>query len=69
MTPNPSFDRGPVSVDDACRWQCKAVELVRLMYVAGFDVDAELVRLHRSYDMRRDTARIRMGLGVDEAKE
>lgn len=67
MTPPP--DRGPVTVDTLIRWCMKALELARLIYAAGYDVDAELTRLHRMYDLRRDTARIRLGLSADEGKE
>lgn len=60
--------REPATIALICRWMMKAIELVRRMYVAGYDPDAELEKLHRRYDLRRDTGRIWLGDAADDEK-
>lgn len=63
MTPPPE---GAPTKDAALlahvRWGMKALELMRRIAEAGYDVDRELTRLQKLYEGRRDTAKIRLAV-------
>jgi hypothetical protein len=61
MTPPPE---GSPKIDPVLlahvRWSMKALELMRRIAEAGYDVDAELTRLQNVYEKRRNTATLRL---------
>lgn len=50
------------SLSKLARWAAGMLDVLRLMLEAGFDPDAEIQRLKRSYASRRNTADLRVEL-------